>query len=43
MYITVYHTNGQSIKNTVGVIMNRLVGMGLKCPVAEGLIKIMAI
>ena len=30
MYIPVSHTNGGSIKNTIGVIMNRLVGMGLK-------------
>ena len=28
MYIPVYHTNGRSIKNMIGV-MNRLVGMGL--------------
>ena len=30
MYIPVYHTNGRSIKNTIGVVMHRLVGMGLK-------------
>ena len=24
-----YHTNGRSIKNTIGVVVNRLVGMGL--------------
>ena len=29
MYIPVYHTNGRSIKNTIGVFVNRLVGMGL--------------
>ena len=30
MYITVYHTNRQPIKDTIGVVMNRLVGMALK-------------
>ena len=30
MYIPVSHTNGRSIKNTIGVVMHRLVGMGLK-------------
>ena len=30
MYIPVYHTNGRSIKNKIGVVINRLVGMGLK-------------
>ena len=30
MYIPVYHTNGRSIKNKIGMVMNRLVGMGLK-------------
>ena len=30
MYIPVYHTNGRSIKNTIGVVMNCLVGMGLE-------------
>ena len=30
LYILVYHTNRQPIKNTIGVVMNRLVGMGLK-------------
>ena len=29
MYIPVYHTNGRPIKNTIGVVMNLLVGMGL--------------
>ena len=29
MYILVCHTNGQSIRNTIGAIMNHLVGMGL--------------
>ena len=29
MYIPVYHTNGRSIKNNIGVVVNRLVGMGL--------------
>ena len=29
LYILVYHTNGRPIKNTIGVVMNRLVGMGL--------------
>ena len=29
MYIPVYHTNGRSIKNMIGVVKNRLVGMGL--------------
>ena len=24
-----YYTNGRSMKNTIGVVMNRLVGMGL--------------
>ena len=28
-YIPVYHTNGQSIKHTIGMVVNRLVGMGL--------------
>ena len=26
----VYHTNGRSIKNTAGEVLNRLVGIGLK-------------
>ena len=30
MYILVSHTNGRSIKNTIDMVMNRLVGMGLK-------------
>ena len=30
MYIPVYHTNGRSIKNMIGVVKNRLVGMGLE-------------
>ena len=30
MYITVYHTNKRSIKDTIGVVVNRLVGIGLK-------------
>ena len=30
MYIPVYHTNRRLITNTVGVVVNRLVGMGLK-------------
>ena len=30
MYIKVYHTNRQPIKYTIGVVVNRLVGMGLK-------------
>ena len=29
MCILVCHTNGRSIKNTIGVVINRLVGMGL--------------
>ena len=29
MYISVSHTNGRSIKSTIGVIVNCLVGMGL--------------
>ena len=29
MYISVYHTNQRPIKNMIGVVMNRLVGMGL--------------
>ena len=37
LYILVSHTNRQPIKNTIGVVTNRLVGMGLKfsifCPV----------
>ena len=30
MYILVSHTNGRSVKNTIGMVVNRLVGMGLK-------------
>ena len=32
MYIPVFHTNGhgRSIRNTIGVVVNCLVGMGLK-------------
>ena len=30
MYILVYHTNGRSIKITISMVVNRLVGMGLK-------------
>ena len=30
MYTPVYHSNRQPIKNTIGVVMNRLVGMALK-------------
>ena len=29
MFIPVYHTKRRPIKNTIGVVMNRLVGMGL--------------
>ena len=29
MYIPVSHTNGRSINNMIGVVMNHLVGMGL--------------
>ena len=29
LYIPVYHTNGRSIKNMIGVVLSRLVGMGL--------------
>ena len=29
MYIPVYHTNGRSIQNMIGVVVNPLVGMGL--------------
>ena len=29
MYIPVYHTNGRYIRDTIGAIMNCLVGMGL--------------
>ena len=29
MYMPVYHTNGLSIKNTFGMVINCLVGMGL--------------
>ena len=29
LYIPVYHTNRRLIKNTIAVVMNRLVGMGL--------------
>ena len=32
LYITVCHTNKRPIKNTIGVVMDRLVGMGLKYP-----------
>ena len=31
MYIPVCHTNRRPIKNTIGMVMNRLVGMVLKC------------
>ena len=30
MYIPVSHTNGRSIKNTLGVVMHHLLGVGLK-------------
>ena len=30
MYIQVSHTNGRSIKNMIGAVVNRLMGMGLK-------------
>ena len=30
LYIPVSHTNRRPIKNTIGVVMNHLVGMGLK-------------
>ena len=30
LYIPVYHTNRRPIRNTIGVIKNRLVGTGLK-------------
>ena len=30
MYIPASHTNRQPIKNTIGVVVNRLVGVGLK-------------
>ena len=30
LYIPVSHTNRRSIKNTIGVVVSRLVGMGLK-------------
>ena len=30
LYIPVYHTNRRPIRNTIGVIKNRLVGMGLE-------------
>ena len=30
MYIPVSHTNGRFIKNTIGVVVNLLVGMGLQ-------------
>ena len=29
MYIPVCHTNGRPVKNTIGVVVNCLVGMGL--------------
>ena len=29
MYIPVSHTNVQSIKNTIGLVVNHLMGMGL--------------
>ena len=29
MYISATHTSGRSIKNTMGVVMNHQVGMGL--------------
>ena len=30
LYILVYHTNRRPLKNSIGVAVNRLVGMGLK-------------
>ena len=30
MYISVSHTNGGSLKNTIGVVMNCLVGIALQ-------------
>ena len=30
LYIAVCHSNGRSLKNTISVVVNRLVGMGLK-------------
>ena len=30
MYIPVSHTNRRSIQNTIGLVMNHLVGIGLK-------------
>ena len=35
MYITMSHTNRRPIKNTIGVVMNRLVGMALQEAVRE--------
>ena len=35
MYIPVYHTNGQSIKNMIAVVVNCLVGMGLNALLQE--------
>ena len=29
LYIPVYHTNRRSIKHMIGMVVNRLVGMGL--------------
>ena len=36
IYIPVSHTNGRSIKNMIGVVVNRLVGIGLKGPYPLG-------
>ena len=30
LYILIYHTNKRSIKDIIGVVVNRLVGMGLQ-------------
>ena len=37
-YILVYHTNGRSVKNMIGVIVNRLVGMGLNAYISTMLV-----
>ena len=33
VYIPVCHTNRRPIRNTIGVVKNRLVGMALKIPI----------
>ena len=37
MYITASHSNGRSIENMIGMVKNRLVGMGLKGDVKKNI------